>query len=195
MVMSVKLVFQNKSRALLFFALVFLACGLTSGCGYRFRGAGRQIGIGLDKLAIPLFSSTSSYAGYEADFTRILREEFITHSRVSIVSKERAQVVLSGKISSIIAEPLTYSVTKQTIHGLESKDSVTRSREMRVLVEATLLNQETGEVIWQDSGFTGEATFTVSSDPLRTRYYQRRAFIAIAEDIATRIYSRTMERF
>jgi len=152
-------------------------------------------GVSFDTIAIPIFPSTSSFLGYEADFTRILREQFITHSRVRIVSEERAQAVLRGTILSIITDPLTYSVTKKTVHGYTSTDSVTSSRTMRVQVEAQLVDRETGTVIWQDTGFTGEAGFSVSSDPLQTRYYQRQAFIAMAQDLATRIYSRTMERF
>jgi outer membrane lipopolysaccharide assembly protein LptE/RlpB len=178
------------------FPLAFLAAFLlVTGCGYRFRGAGAPIGVSLDSIAIPLFPSTSSFVGYEADFTRILRDQFITHSRVRIESKENAQAVLSGKIYSIVTEPLTYSVTKQSIHGFTSTDTVTRSREMRVRVEATLLDRQTATVIWHDSSLMDTASFSVSSDPLRTRYNQRRAFIAIAQDIATRIYSKTMERF
>ena len=193
--MSVKVFFQSKRRALRIFFLAFIACCITSGCGYQFRAAGAPIGVTLDTIAIPLFPSTSSFVGFEADFTRILREEFITHSRVRIVSKENAQVVLSGSIYSIITEPLTFSVKKQTIHGFDSTYAVTSSREMRVRVEAKLIDRETGTIIWQDGSFIGETSFSVSSDPLRTRYYQRRAFIAIAQDIATRIYSKTMERF
>jgi outer membrane lipopolysaccharide assembly protein LptE/RlpB len=177
------------------FFIAFLTCCILSGCGYRFRGAGARIGAGYATIAIPVFPSTSTFLGYEAEFTKLLREQFITHSRVRIVSEEKAQVVLSGTISSIITDPLTYSTTRQTIHGFTSTDTVTRSREMRVRVEATLIDRQRGEIIWQDSDLTDTAAFSVSSDPLRTRYYRRQAFIAISQALATRIYSKTMERF
>jgi outer membrane lipopolysaccharide assembly protein LptE/RlpB len=194
--MSVKDPFNHKKtlRAVCFLAT--LLCGiLTAGCGYHFKHVGVPVGISLDSIAIPIFPSTSSFLGYEADFTRILREEFIAHSRVKIVSKDKAQAVLSGRINSIVTDPLTYSVKKEIIHGFTSTDTVTRSRTMRVLVEAKLVDGETGAIIWQDTGFSEESNFSVSSDPLQTRYYQRQAFIAIARDLATRIYSKTMERF
>jgi outer membrane lipopolysaccharide assembly protein LptE/RlpB len=187
--------FSNLRQSFNGVLLLLVCCFLFTGCGYQFRKTGVPIGITLDTIAIPLFPTTSSFLGYEADFTRILREEFITHSRVRIVSKENAQAVLSGSIYSIITEPLTFSVKKQTIHGFISTDEITRSREMRVRVEAKLIDRKTGTIIWHDGSFIGEATFSVSSDPLSTRYYQRQAFIAIAQDIATRIYSKTMERF
>jgi len=193
---SAKNLFNHDKPVLsLFFLTALFCCLLVTGCGYRFRGAGVPRGVSLDTIAIPIFPSASSFAGYEADFTRILREQFIAHSRVRIVTKENAQAVLSGKINSIITDPLTYSVTKQTIHGFDSTDAVTSSRKMRVRVEAKLTDKDTGTIIWQDASLTGEASFSVSSDPLRTRYDQRRAFIAIAQDLAARIYSKTMERF
>jgi len=168
---------------------------VVAGCGYSLRGPGERIGPDYDTLAIPLFSSTSSFLGYEAEFTGVLREHFITRSRMKIVTRENAQVVLSGTISSIITEPLTYSTKKQVIHGLASTHAVTRSREMRVRVEAKLLDRQKGIIIWQTSNLTDTAGFAVSADPLSTRYNQRQAFIAIARDIAARIYSKTMERF
>ena len=187
--------FSGLSKSFNSALLLLVCCLMFTGCGYQFRKAGTPIGVTLDTIAIPLFPTTSSFVGFEADFTRILREEFITHSRVRIVSKENAQAVLSGSISSIITEPLTFSVKKQTIHGFVSTDAITSSREMRVRVEAKLTDRATGTIIWQDGSFIGETTFSVSSDPLRTRHYQRQAFIVIAQDIATRIYSKTMERF
>jgi outer membrane lipopolysaccharide assembly protein LptE/RlpB len=179
-----------------FVFIFFLAsCLLLAGCGYRVRGAGAPIGVSYDTIAIPIFPSTSTFLGYEAEFTRVLREQFITNSRVKIVSNEEAEVILSGTISSISTEPLTYTTTRETIHGITSTYAVTRSREMRVRVEAKLVDRQKGEIVWQDSNLTDTADFLVSEDPLSTRYNQRQAFIAVAQDLATRIYSRTMERF
>ncbi len=43
-----------------------------------------KFGVSLDSIAIPLFSSASSFMGFEGEFTRVVREEFISHSRVKI---------------------------------------------------------------------------------------------------------------
>ena len=76
--------FQCKKLTLLFLFLIFISCFLTFSCGYHLRSAGRPIGVCLDSIAIPLFSSTSSFMGFEGEFTRVVREEFISHSRVKI---------------------------------------------------------------------------------------------------------------
>jgi len=133
--------------------------------------------------------------GLESEFTRVVREEFISHSRVRIEGKDKAQVVLSGRIYSITTEPLTYSVTQQTIHNFLSTDEVTRSRTLKVRLDVKLTDTITGKIIWQDSTLTGKASFQVSADLLTNRYNQRQALISIDQDFATRIYARTMERF
>ena len=207
LVAKLKDFFQCEGLTRLFLLLTFVLCCLTSGCGYRFRPAGRPIGITLDSIAIPLFSSTSSFTGIEGEFTRIVREEFFTHSRVRIESKDKAQAVLSGRIHSITTEPLTYRITKKPLtitrispdekitYEYLSTDEVTSSRTLKVTMDVKLTDTETGKVIWHAPNLAGETSFTVSADPLRNRYNQRRALITIARDLATRIYSRTMERF
>ena len=198
---------QCKDLTPLFLFLIFILCCLTSGCGYHFRSAGKPIGIKLDSMAIPLFSSTSSFMGVEGEFTRIVREEFITHSRVRMENKDKAQAVLSGRIHSITTEPLTYRITKTPItitrtgsgekieYDYLSIDEVTSSRTLKVKIDIKLTDTETGKVIWHAPNLEGESSFTVSADPLVNRYNQRQALIAIARDLATQIYSRTMERF
>jgi len=193
--------------ARLFFLLTLVLCCLASCCGYHFRPAGRPIGITMDSIAIPLFSSSSSFMGVEGVFTRIVREEFITHSRVRIESKARAQAVLSGRIHSITTEPLTYSIRKTPViitrtgpqgevtYEYLSTDEVTSSRTLKVRMDVKLTDTETGKIIWHAPNLEGEASFGVSADPLVNRYNQRQALILIARDLATQIYSRTMERF
>ena len=179
----------------LFLFLIFLFCCLIFGCGYHFRPGGRPIGVSLVSIAIPIFSSTSSFMGFEGEFTRIVRERFLTHSSIRIESKDKAQAVLSGRIYSITTEPLTYTLTQQTIHNYRSTDEVTRSRTLKVRLDPKPTDRTTGRIIWQDSNLTGKASFQVSADTLTNRYNQRQALISIAQDLATRIYAKTLERF
>ena len=175
--------------------LILAFCSLVFGCGYHFRSVGSSLNVHLESIAIPPFSSSSSYAGIEDDFTTVVRQEFISRSKVRLAEEKSAQAVLRGRLYSVTTEPLTYTVTQQTIHGLLSTDKVTSSRILRVRLEITLTNTATEEIIWQDGNLTERASFQVSSDPLTTQHNQRLALISIARDLAARIYSRTMERF
>jgi hypothetical protein len=150
---------------LLFVIILFTNC---VGCGYNFRATGEPIGIKYDGLAIPLMTSTSSTVGFEADFTKIIRQEFITHARVS-------------------TEPLSYH-TQNTYQ-------ITRSRRLRVKLDVSLIDTVTEKVIWHEGAMVEEASFIVGEDPLQNRYNEQQALESIARAMAKRIYSKTMERF
>ncbi len=169
---------------LLLVIILFTSC---VGCGYHFRATGEPLGIKYNGLAIPLMTSTSSTVGFEADFTKIIRQEFITHARVSFVPKEMAQAVLIGRIFDIRTEPLTYHV--------QNTYQVTRSRRLRVRLDVSLTDRVTGKVIWHEGAMVEEASFIVGEDPLQNRYNQQQALESIARAMAKRIYSKTMERF
>jgi len=177
------------------FALLLLLTLLLVGCGYHFRADGEPVGIQLESLAIPLFSSTSSEVGFEADFTKVIRREFISHGRVPLVPEEKSQAVLIGKIQEIRADPLTYRSQDFAVGGYTSTYTVTKSRKLRVRLEVQLMDRRSGKVIWREAGMEDQASYSVSGDPLETRHSERQALERLADRLAKRIYLRTMERF
>jgi len=164
-------------------------------CGYNFRAAGGLIGDKLESMAIPILSSPSSFMGVEGDLARIVRDEFIAHSKVKIVRKDEAQGILYCQIYSIKTAPLSYSVLRQSIHGYNSTEKVTNVRKLKVTIDVKLEDTRTGKMIWENLKLTEKARFQVGTDPLSTLHNQRQAFISIARSLAKRIYSNTMERF
>jgi hypothetical protein len=168
---------------------------LLAGCGYHFRADGEPVGIELESLAIPLFSSTSSVIGFEADFTKMIRQEFISHGRVPIVAEDKAQAVLVGRIVEVRADPLSYRSQDVTVGGYASTFEVTKSSKLRVRLEVQLVDRRSGKVIWREAGMEDQASYPVSGDPLEMRYSEKQALEKIASRLAKRIYLRTMERF
>lgn len=177
------------------YALLLLMTLLLAGCGYHLRADGEPVGIELESLAIPLFSSTASEIGFEADFTRVIRQEFISHGRVPLVPEDRAQAVLIGKIHDIRTDPLTYRSQDVTVGGYTSTYQVTKSRRLRVKLEVQMVDRRQGKVIWTEAAMEEQASYVISGDPLETRYSERQALEKIASRLAKRIYLRTMERF
>ena len=175
--------------------LLLLLSFLLAGCGYHFRADGEPVGIQLESLAIPLFSSTSSEIGFEADFTKVIRQEFISNGRVPLVPEEKAQVVLIGKIQEIRADPLTYRSQDVTVGGNTLTHEVTKSRKLRVRLDVQLLDRRQGKIIWREAAMEEQASYAVSGDPLEMRYTEQKALETIASRLAKRIYLRTMERF
>jgi PBP1b-binding outer membrane lipoprotein LpoB len=153
------------------------------------------MGIRLDSLAIPMIESTSSDIGFEASFTKIVRDKFIAQGKVPLVSAEQAQAVLSGKVYDIRTVPLSYRVEQQTVGGVVTNYEETTRRRLILKLDVRLTDTNTGKVIWHEKAMEEMAIFEVSEDPLVTQFNQRVALEFIARELAARIFLKTMERF
>jgi hypothetical protein len=174
-------------------SILVLLC--TGNCGYGLKDTRTPIGINIKTLAIPLIESTSSSIGFEADFTQIIREEFISHTKIPLVPEGEASAVLISKVYEIKTEPLNYALEQKTVQGQLTTYEVTSARRLKITLDAKLVDKTIGKVIWEDKGMQDKATFSVGTDPLTTRHNERRALQEIARRLANRIYLKTMERF
>ncbi len=162
---------------------------LLSRCGYKIQPVGRPVGIDIQSLAIPMFESTSSLAGFEGDFTRMIRQEFVSHSSVPLVSREASALVLLGRIHTIRTDPLGYSLDV-------SRDyPVTSSRWLIMRLEAKLVDRSTGKIVWAEENLEEKTSFQVGGDPLVNRHNERQALEENGRRLAKRVYLKTMERF
>jgi hypothetical protein len=167
----------------------------SAGCGYHFSRTGEPVGTDITSLAVPLMKSTSSLPGFEADFTRVIREEFISHARIPIVSESEAYAVLQGKVYRIETDPYTFSSTQTSVRGKTVEYDVTSARWISITVDFKLVERSTGKVIWQEKGMKERAWYYVTADPLADQYYQRKAVEEMADRLAKRAYLMTMQRF
>ncbi len=176
---------------LLFFSWVVVSAG----CGYRLRGTEKPLGLDIQSLAIPLMESSSSDPGFEGWFTRIIREEFASHTRIPLVQEHEASAVLVGKIYEIRTTPHAYKTTEEEVKGETTTYAVTNRRWLKVRMDVKLVDRATGQTIWRDADMEEKASFRVTSDPLQNRFSERRAIEQIAARMAERMYAQTMERF
>ena len=187
--------FLKPYKALLPILAVLSFLMLVVGCGYHFRPTGNPVGLEIESLAIPLMESTSSSLGFEGDFTRIIREEFASHAKFPLVSREKASTVLIGKVYDIKTDPYTYNLTQTMVAGEKANYSTTGSRWLNINLDVKLVDRNTGKVIWHDKKMEEKTTFAVGTDPLANRYNEKRAVQVLARALAERIYLKTMERF
>ena len=185
---------QNK-KTLIELGVFFYLVLIFSGCGYHFQADGEPVGVDIPSLAIPLMESTSSTLGFEADFTKIIRDEFISYSNVPLVPRDEAEIVLIGKISEILTYSPTYDITQTNVRGDDTYHAVTNSRRLRIILDARLLEKATGKTIWKEVGMEEQARYVVTSDPLTNRYNEKMAVEKIARRMVDRLYLKTMERF
>jgi len=185
--------FRSAGQLVLFLVVItFLIC---TACGYSFSVKGTPVSVSFNSIAIPLFESTSTDRGLEAEFTEVIRNEFISRSKVPIVESEKADVVITGRIFEIDTQTVTYNTVKQSIGGDMVSYETGGARKLVVRLSISLTEKATGKVIWQDDSMEEEANFNASEDPLQNRYNREQAVRGIAELMAKRIYLNTMERF
>jgi hypothetical protein len=165
------------------------------GCGYSFRSTSEPIGTEIKSIAIPLMESTSTFIGFEAEVTRIIRQEFASHAKIPLASREKAEVVLIGKIYQIETEPLSYNIEQTIVQGQETTYEVTDRRRLKVRLHAKLIDNKSGKIIWEDNEMEENAAYDVVADPLNNRYNQKRAIQIISKRLAEKIYMKTLERF
>ena len=136
----------KQSPPLLRWGLWILLGPLALGCGYQFRVTGEPRGLEIQSLAIPLMTSTSSFMGFEADFTGIIREEFISHAKIPVLPREEADAILIGRVYEIRADPQTYDLQRQTVAGRTITHETTSSRRLKVRLHIRLAERATGRV-------------------------------------------------
>jgi hypothetical protein len=185
--------YHSKRLLISQFAAILLA--FCSACGYNFNIKGEPIGVTVDSLAIPLFESTSTDRGFEAEFTEIIRNEFISRSSMPIVEREQAGAVISGRIYEIETQPLSYNTVKQTVEGNTVSYETDGTRKLIIKIDITMTDRATGKIIWHEDSMREEAVFRVSEDPLKNRYNKDQAIRNIAGLMAKKIYLNSMERF
>lgn len=188
-------IFTLRYQTVLVALTIWLCVSILPGCGYHFVAEGEPVGINIRSLAIPLMESTSSDLGFESEFTKTIRDEFISHADVPLVSRDKAEMVLIGKIYEIRTRPLTYDITEDNVQGETTYYEVTDSRRLFIRLEAKLLERATGRIIWEEKAMEEKARYQVTEDPLTNRYNQQKAITEIARRLADRIYLKTMERF
>jgi len=185
-----------KYHSLFVLGMVMLLPGfLITGCGYSIRSSGDPMGIKMESMAIPMIESTSSDLGFEADFTRVIREEFIRNSKVPLVPREEAQTVLSTRVYDISTEPVSYDLDQEPVNGAAAPYTETKTRTLRVKVDISFEDKRTGKVIWRNENMEEKTRYVVDRDPLVTRFNKKNALETIAERLAKRIFLQTMERF
>jgi len=179
----------------LFFLLTPLMVGsFILGCGYQFRASGEPLGIKLQSLAIPMIQSSSSELAFEATFTKVFRDTFISQTDVPLLPEGKADAVLAGRIFEIREEPIAFSQTQQNVGDRVTTYSVTSRRQVIISMDAKFTIKATGNVLWHEK-MMERASYSVGTDPLVNRFNEQLAYEAIARLLASRLFLKSTERF
>lgn len=115
--------------------LVALAFALLSGCGYR---SGSLMPEGVQRVAVDVFGNETFYREIEFTLTREIQEELRHRTTLQLVTRDRADAVLTGRI---------IDVQRPTL--IETNDDLVSEQGVIVTVAASLVSMRDGRVIME----------------------------------------------
>ncbi len=126
-------------------AVAVIIAALTGGCGYTTRSA---LDPGFRTIHVKPFQNRSQEYDFQAPLTNAVTRKFLHDGRLRVVNEDRADLVLEGVILDYQLRGLTF----------DQDDNVSQFI-LVVAAAARVIDQETGEVVWQDEQLTGETSY------------------------------------
>lgn len=130
-------------------AAVLVAAAVLAGCGYHPATLHGPLTEG-KSVNVVLFTNKSYRAGLEGTLGREMVDEFALRSGGNVLPRERAQLELTGVITSYGSAAVSYTAL----------DTIKEYR-VAMTVQATLRDQQTQKVIWKGD-LTEEQTYPVN---------------------------------
>jgi hypothetical protein len=171
---------QNGHR--LMAGLLFLL--FISGCGYGFRGSVNNLPRDIHTVSIPVFVNESIEPGVEVVFANALIYEFNRSQTLQVVSESKAQALISGKIKSVVIDPVIYASLTQALE-----------RKVTFTLEIIVRRSDNQEILWQNQYLSRYEVFQVTTDPNQTQRNKEEAIKKIAKDLSERTHNSILENF
>ncbi len=153
-------------------------------CGYHF---GRGVGVipkVVSKLYVPIFTNITNEVEIEDYFTEAMRKTIADSSDSELVSKQNAEAIVEGTITSYNSVPIFFSST-----GTASVYQLT------VVVNIKLVQTMTDKTLWEMNGFTESIDFNPVNDPLITKELEHNAVQSLAVSMTHRAFDAMHSNF
>ena len=173
------------------FIFMFL-CFAASGCGYT---TSSLLPDGMDSIHVDNFvnaidptreisdkrSGYSYSPGIENEITRAVIDGFIFDRQLDVDTEKNAALLLKGSLVDIRYSPLSYG----------DNDEIEEYR-VEVFVDMELFDNRTGESVWKEERFMGEASYTVTGPNRKSGPQAQKDAVS---DLAQRIVERVVEEW
>lgn len=125
-------------------------------------------------IAIPIVENRTFEYGAEERITDILIQEFLRDGRLEVVSREKADLLLEVDLTEYQLEQISVDNEEQTV--------VYR---LNTALRATLVDQRSGDLLFEDEPFTESGVFFLSNEPSIRR--EETVYIRISEAMISRL--------
>ncbi len=125
---------------------------------------------------------TSSLPKLEVDVTSEVIKRFIFDGRLHVTpNREQADLVLTGEVVDFHRQPLR----------LDDSGKIEEYR-LNLVANLALRNAKTSELLWEEEGFVGDATYFLTGSSATS---ESTAVSALMTDFARRVVERTIENW
>jgi len=199
------------------FVALLLSLFSFAGCGYQIAGRGVHIPEGVRTLAIPVFENKTLEPIVEEELTPVVIREFLRDSRIEVVSRSQAALVLQGSVTSYKESPLSFDQDQNVLEyritivthlilvrqssGVTTPDKEERTdnesqrdRNVPPIDRRGFLTPSIGsnEILWERD-VTESAEYRASSDVMSTRVAKLLALREIARNLAQDAADRVLQ--
>jgi hypothetical protein len=153
-------------------------------CGYRFVGSTGEAPKGMHTIYVHMIENRTAEVGIEVILTDQLKNEFIRKYKGQLAPLEKADGILSGRITDVRTVTIA---RRSTQSSLEKRVTIT--------IDLTLKNQDE-EIIWSARGMSDSETFAVEqSDRQSTETAKRAAMEQVLLRLGETAYYRMTDDF
>lgn len=180
-----------KSAAL---SLTAALCFLASACGYHVAGRDTALPKTIHVIAVPALENKTTSYRIEQRLTAATIHEFLAKTNYKIVSNpSSADAVLTGKVVSVEAVPLTFQVQPATPNAPSTAQATTML--VTVKCEVTLSESNTQKVLFHAENFLFRNEYELSTDVKTFFEEQDPALDRLAKDFAQKLVAAVLENF
>ncbi len=155
---------------------MIVVCSLLAGCGYTYQSV---LPRHIQTIAVAPFENQTFEPGLEIDFNRKLSDRILFERIARLTPVSKAEAVFKGNLLEYQREPLRYTDSGEV-----------QEYRLRLVVQATLEDSKTGEVLWSENRFSGEAAFFTSGALTKS---EQTARDELFNDLARRLVARLAE--
>lgn len=152
--------------------LCSVALLLTAGCIYGFAGGGLPAHV--KTIAVIPFENETTSSEIQRELVDALRKEL--HSRLGVreAPEARANAIVRGTIQR-------YEVDIPVAYSADNRATTTALRMLQLVVDVELLDQVTGETLWQRKGLVTDAKYEERGEPAARKEAIGRVVNALVE--------------
>lgn len=175
-------------------SLTAAICLFVSACGYHVAGHDTALPKSIRVIAIPALENKTTSYRIEQKLTAATIHEFLAKTNYKITSNpSSADAVLTGKVVSVEAVPLTFQVQQPSATTASTAQATTML--VTVKCEVTLTESDSQKILFHSDNFLFRNEYELSTDVKTFFEEQDPALDRLAKDFAQKLVAAVLENF